>query len=60
MKKTNQSMETNPEMTDDGINSQVLNNSYYNCIYKYRNLGERVACELELIYQKDKNSTMRK
>lgn len=41
-KKTNQSMEVDPEMTDDGISSQALKNSYYNCIHVYRKLDEKV------------------
>ena len=32
MKKINQSVEINPEMTDDEISSLELENSYYNCI----------------------------
>lgn len=42
MQKMNQSMENYPEMTDNGIINQSLENSYYNCICVYRTLGERV------------------
>lgn len=35
-------MEVDPEMKDDGISNQVLKNSYYNWIYVYRKLEEKV------------------